>query len=276
MTLARPLPTTLSPSKVSAFKNCPLQFRFSVIERIPEPPSPAASKGTLVHRALELLMLRPPEARTIEAAVADLADARAELEQHPDLTGLELTEAEWEKFHADAERLVHNLFALEDPSQVRPIGVEVMMGVHIDGVMVRGIIDRLELGPDGELVVTDYKTGRAPREGFEKSKLSGVEFYALLCEEMLGQRPARVQLLHLAEPEAIVYEPTAGTTRGVRQRAGAVWQAVKRACATDDFRPRPGPLCDWCTFRAYCPSWGGNPEQVIELVTGSFQERLLA
>ena len=52
--MSLPLPTTLSPSKISAFKHCPLQFRFSVIDRLPEPPSPAASKGTLVHRALEL------------------------------------------------------------------------------------------------------------------------------------------------------------------------------------------------------------------------------
>ena len=260
MALARPLPTTLSPSKVSAFKNCPLAFRFSAIDRIPEPPSPATSKGTLVHRALELLMVRPPHERTADHAVADLEVAKAEMAEHPDIVDLEMTDDAWQQFYADAERLTLNLFSLEDPASINAIGLEVMMGVHIDGVMVRGIIDRLELDAAGELIVTDYKTGRAPREGFEKSKLSGVEFYALLCEEMLGQRPARVQLLHLSEPEVIAYEPTAGTTRGVRQRAGAVWQAVKRACATDDFRPRPGPLCDWCTYKAYCPAFGGNPD----------------
>jgi len=50
-----PLPSTLSPSKITAFTNCPLAFRFSVVEHLPEPPSPAALKGTFVHRALELL-----------------------------------------------------------------------------------------------------------------------------------------------------------------------------------------------------------------------------
>src|SRR5437763_13919733 len=73
--MSLPLPTTLSPSKISAFKHCPLQFRFSVIDRLPEPPSPAASKGTLVHRALELLMLRAPAGRTPAAALADLEPA---------------------------------------------------------------------------------------------------------------------------------------------------------------------------------------------------------
>lgn len=274
MALARPLPTTLSPSKVSAFKDCPLAFRFSVIERIPEPPSPAASKGTLVHRALELLMLRPPAARTVEAALADLATARAELAAHPDFADLGLTDDEWGAFERDAERLVRNAFVVEDPTTINPVGLEVMLSVEIDGVTVRGIIDRLEIDASGEFIVTDYKTGRAPRAGFEKSRLAGVEYYALFCEAVLGRLPARVQLIHLAEPEVIVYEPSAGTVRGVRQRTGAIWQAVKRACATDDFRPHPGPLCDWCSFKSYCPAWGGEPERVTELVTGTYQERL--
>lgn len=274
MALARPLPTTLSPSKVGAFKDCPLAFRFSVIDRIPEPPSPAASKGTLVHRALELLMLRPPHRRTLDDALADLDRARTELAADVELAGLELTPEEWAAFHADAERLVRNAFVIEDPAAITPVGLEVMMSVQVDGVTVRGIIDRLEIDAGGEFVVTDYKTGRAPRHGFEKSRLSGVEFYALMCEAVLGRLPARVRLVHLAEPEVIVYEPSAGTVRGVRQRTGAVWQAVRRACATDDFRPHPGPLCDWCTFRAYCPAWGGEPERVTELVTGVYQEHL--
>ncbi len=87
--MSLPLPTTLSPSKISAFKHCPLQFRFSVIDRLPEPPSPAASKGTLVHRALELLMVRPPADRTPAAALADLERARHELADHPEFAGLE-------------------------------------------------------------------------------------------------------------------------------------------------------------------------------------------
>ena len=72
-------PPSLSPSSVSAFKSCPLAFRFSYIDRLPEPPSPAATKGTLVHRALELLMCRPQPDRTVDAALCDLETARVEM-----------------------------------------------------------------------------------------------------------------------------------------------------------------------------------------------------
>ena len=64
--MALPLPTSLSPSKVASFKDCALAFRFSAIDRLYEAPSPWAAKGTLVHRALELLYLEAPENRTVE------------------------------------------------------------------------------------------------------------------------------------------------------------------------------------------------------------------
>jgi putative RecB family exonuclease len=263
--MSLPLPTTLSPSKISAFKHCPLAFRFSVIDRLPEPPSPWASKGTLVHRALELLMLRPPGERTLPTALGDLDRARGELADDPEFTGLELTEEEWDAFHADAAGLVTRYFQLEDPAAVRPIGLELLMSVEVGSLTLRGIIDRLELDDDGELVVTDYKTGSAPRQGFEQDRLGGVHFYALLCQRLLGRRPARVQLMYLSKPEVLIARPSEQSVVGMERRAQALWAAVERACERDDFRPRAGRLCDWCSFRPYCPAWGGDPALAAEL-----------
>jgi putative RecB family exonuclease len=263
--MSLPLPTTLSPSKISAFKHCPLAFRFSVIDRLPEPPSPWASKGTLVHRALELLMLRPPGERTLPTALGDLDRARVELAGDPEFAGLELTDEEWDAFHADAAELVNRYFQLEDPATVRPIGLELLMSVELGSLTLRGIIDRLELDDDGELVVTDYKTGAAPREGFEQDRLGGVHFYALLCQRLLGRRPVRVQLMYLSKPEVLIARPSEQSVVGMERRAQALWAAVERACERDDFRPRAGRLCDWCNFRPYCPAWGGDPALAAEL-----------
>jgi len=263
--MGRPLPQSLSPSSISAFKECPLAFRFSYLDRLPEPPSPWASKGTLVHRALELLMCRPPHDRTIDAARADLDRARAELADDPEFADLELTDEEWALFHLDAEQLVRRYFELEDPTTVHPIGLELKLQAQVGSVRLRGVIDRLELGPDGELVVTDYKTGRVPSEMYEGRSLGGVHIYALLCEEMLGRRPARVQLLYLSKPEAIIATPTAQSCRGVLRKTTALWSAIERACQRDDFRPNPSTLCDFCSFKAYCPAFGGDPEQAAEL-----------
>jgi putative RecB family exonuclease len=255
------VPVSLSPSSMGTFTSCPLSFRFSYIERLPEPPSAPASKGTLVHLALQHLMWRSPAERTLEAALLDLDRARAELEAHPEFAELELTEEEWAGFHADAAVLVRRYFEMEDPTAVRVLGVELRVSATTsEGVTIRGIIDRLELDADGELVVTDYKTGSAPSEGWEQQSMAGVHVYSLLCERMFGRRPARVQLLYLSRPERIVTAPSDQSLRGVEVKSGAVMRAVRTACARDDFRPRTSALCSYCSFQEFCPAYGGNPE----------------
>ena len=93
-----------------------------------------------------------------------------------------------------------------------------------------------------------------------------MHFYAFLCERFFGRRPDRIQLLYLQEPVAIVAEPTEQSIRGLEQRASAIWKAVERACETENFKPRPSGLCEWCSFRSYCPAWGGDPSKARELL----------
>jgi putative RecB family exonuclease len=258
-------PHTLSPSKVSSFTDCALAFRFSAIDRLPEPPSAPATKGTLVHAALELLYDLPPAQRTVDTAVRCLGTAMERLRDDPEYSELELsTEAE-AAFLADADRLVRNDFLIEDPTSVHPIGLELMLQAEIGGVLVRGIIDRLELDADGGLVVTDYKTGRAPNERYEAGRMGGVHLYSLLCEKVFGQRPARVRLLYLGDPLEISTSPSAQSTTGIERKVAAIWTAVERACEREDFRPRPGKLCDYCAFQAYCPAFGGDPAEATKV-----------
>ncbi|MFE7455246.1 PD-(D/E)XK nuclease family protein, partial [Streptomyces griseus] len=52
-------PSSLSPSRASDFMQCPLLYRFRVIDKLPEKPSEAATRGTLVHAVLERLFDAP-------------------------------------------------------------------------------------------------------------------------------------------------------------------------------------------------------------------------
>src|SRR6266540_5483890 len=178
--MAFPVPISLSPSKFSSFTDCALAFRFSAIDRLPEPPAPWSTKGTLVHAALERLHVLPAAERTLDAALAALADAAVALQSDPEYTELQLDAEAEQAFHDDAAELVRRYFQIEDPRRIEAIGLELKMDVTVDGVRLRGIIDRLELDADGELVVTDYKTGSVPSELYERKRLAGVHLYSLL------------------------------------------------------------------------------------------------
>jgi putative RecB family exonuclease len=268
-----PFPVSLSPSSMGTFTSCPLSFRFSYIERLPEPPSAPASKGTLVHLALQHLMWRPAAERTLEAGLQDLARAKADLEAHPEFD-LHLTEEEWAAFYADAEVLLRRYFDMEDPRDITVLGLELRVCAETsDGVLIRGIIDRLELDANGDLVVTDYKTGSAPSEGWEQKSMAGVHIYSLLCERMFGKRPARVQLLYLSKPERIVTVSSDQSIRGVEVKSGAVMKAVRTACMRDDFRARQSALCAYCSFQEFCPAYGGNPNDAKPVLLARQAER---
>jgi len=270
------VPMSLSPSRVSSFTSCPMQFRFSSIQKLPEPPGVATTKGTIVHRALELLFVRPAAERTPEALASDMATALDEYRTHPDYVGLRLDGAAVEKFDRDCHALIDKYFAMEDPTTVREIGLELWMEAPVGDLTLRGIIDRLELDDDGELVVTDYKTGRAPSGNFEQKSLAGVHFYSFLCEALFGKRPAKVRLMYLSSGETIETVPSAQSVKFITTRTTAVWSAVERACTTGDFRPRKSKLCDWCSFQRWCPEFGGDPELAATEAVAAYDQLLAA
>ncbi len=255
------VPTSLSPSRVEKFLSCPLAFRFATVEKLPARPSIHTTRGSLVHRALELAYARPAAERTPDAFRAALAVAIHEFRALPDVIDLGLDDEQLGTFEDECRRLVERYLEMEDPTTVRAIGLELRLAASVGALELRGIIDRLDLRDDGELVVVDYKTGRAPSLSWEQRSLSGVQFYAFLCERVLGRRPAAVRLVYLSSGEVLEARPSAQSTGFVTMRTQAIWQAAEVAVRTDDFRPRPGAMCTSCNFQAWCPAFGGDPDR---------------
>ena len=164
---------------------------------------------------------------------------------------------------------------MEDPTVVRPIGLELRLSADVGSLSLRGIIDRLELR-DGELVVTDYKTGRAPTVNWEQKSLAGVHFYAFLCEQVFGRTPAAIRLMYLSSGETIEATPSEQSVRFITTRTTAVWRAVERACETGDFKPRPSARCMSCSFQPWCPSFGGDPDRAAVEAPAAIAPALVA
>jgi putative RecB family exonuclease len=248
------LPATLTPSKMSRFMSCPLSFRLSYLDRLPEPSTLEQVRGTIVHRALQLLFANGAAERDVERALEALDEAFHEPALREEVGALHLDEQATRRLQQEAGALVKSYFALEDPREVHPIGLELDVRVRVDEVELRGIIDRLDRLEDGTVVVVDYKTGRSPRPERSRSRLGGVHFYAFICEQLLGQRPREVRLMYLKDQVVVVESPTDQSMRGLRQRVMAIWEAIERACKSGDFRPNPSPLCRSCAFKDRCPA----------------------
>lgn len=256
----RPRPIALSPSRAADFKNCPLLYRFRAIDRLPEPPSPAATRGTLVHAVLEELFDSAPQQRTEEQACGAVRGAwQRMVEQDPALADLADGPA-GERWLRSAEPLLRNYFQLEDPTRFTPRARELQVEVSVSGdVPLRGFIDRVDVGAGGEVRVVDYKTGQSPGPSFELSALYQLKFYALMILRTRGIVPTQLKLLYLGDRRVLSYLPDEAELIAFERSLGALWQAILLARSTGDFRPRKGRVCSWCSFRQFCPEYGGTP-----------------
>ena len=254
---------SLSPSRAADFKTCPLLYRFRCIDRLPEAPSRVATRGTVVHAVLEQLFDLPAAERTLDAARALLPDAwQRVLTESPeaaelfsaDADGSEL--AEWLQ---SAAGLLENYFRLEDPSRLEPESREQLVEVVVDGLRLRGYVDRLDVSPAGDIRVVDYKTGTTPREAFEGKALFQMKFYALVLWRTRGVVPKVLRLMYLSDTDTLSYTPDLDELMRFERTLKAIWAAIAKATQTGDFRASPSRLCDWCDHQALCPAFGGTP-----------------
>jgi putative RecB family exonuclease len=252
---------SLSPSRAGDFLTCPLLYRFRVIDRLPEPPSPAAARGTLVHAVLERLFGQPAAARTRQAAQRLLEPEWARLlAGDPALGALFTDDAERQAWLAQASTMLDRYFQLEDPRRIEPARTELCVEAELaSGLRLRGYIDRLDVAPDGQTRIVDYKTGGAPPQEFEARALFQMRFYALALWRAQGRVPELLQLMYLGSGEIVRYRPDEADLRATERKVEALWQAIERAQQTGDWRPRPGRICQWCAHQAICPAFGGTP-----------------
>jgi putative RecB family exonuclease len=259
----------LSPSRASDFLTCPLLYRFRTIDRFPEPPDPVAVRGTLVHAVLESLFGEDAVARTLERALELLPETWDALRaDHPELADLDVPDG----WLASADELLNSYFALEDPSRIEPEALELRVDHALEsGLSLGGIVDRLDVAPDGRIRVVDYKTGRSIGERFEGKALFQMKFYALVLWRTRGVIPTVLQLYYLADQTVLSYEPSESDLLATERKVVALWNAIQNAIERQHFPPRPSALCQWCRHQDKCPEFGGEtpPMPVVTLVSSA-------
>jgi len=243
----------LSPSRVNDFSNCPLLYKYRIIDQLPESPSLDAERGTLVHTVLHDLFESPAQLRTVETAL-DLLPTRwqHQLELKPELAALITSEKEWLD---RATSLLSTYFQLENPSKFEPTHRELHLEQNLtEEIYLHGYVDRLDVAPTGEVRIIDYKTGKSPKQGWEGKALFQLRVYALLYWKEHNVIPKLLQLIYLGDCQVLKNTPTEKELEATELNLMKIAEAIKIATETDTWLPRKSRLCDWCSFKSICPA----------------------
>ena len=243
----------LSPSRVNDFTNCPQLYKYRAILNLPEEISLDAERGKLVHSVLEDLFELPRPERVRDAALSLLPGAwQRQIEEKPELAPLITSNQEWMD---RAQSLIETYFSLEDPTAFDSTYRELHLEKNFtDQIYLHGYVDRLDVAPTGEVRIVDYKTGKAPKPGWEEKALFQLRVYALLYWRNEGVLPRLLQLLYLGDGKNVKSSPTEKELEATERKLQNIGDEILTAIDTDFFPPKKSRLCDWCSFKNICPA----------------------
>ncbi len=256
---------TLSPSRAGDFKHCPQLFKFRAIDRLPEPTTVYQARGTTAHLALQRLFDDPATQRTPERLYTLFREAWSELRGDDEFADLFSTVEDERAWGIESLELLANYFTVEDPASFDPLDRELDMLEDLDGIVIRGILDRMEETADGRLIITDYKTGKAPPERYAIPAFFALKVYALLIRRRVGRTPDAIKLIYLNGPTVYEIAVTDAQLDAMDRQLRALWRAIERAIEEERFPPRVSKLCDWCSFQDICPAFADpGPDRALE------------
>ncbi len=244
----------LSPSRVNDFSTCSQLYKYRAIDQLPESISLDAERGTLLHTVLERLFDSPVPDRTSETAKQILPQHwNDQMEAKPELVALVTDNKEWID---RANSLLDNYFLLEEPNSFEPTHRELHLEIDLnEEIYLHGYVDRLDVASTGEVRIIDYKTGKAPKPGWEEKALFQLRVYAFIYWRNYGVIPKLLQLIYLGNAQLVRNTPTEPDLIATEKILLRIGDEITTAIRDDKWAPKPSRLCDWCSFKSICPAF---------------------
>jgi putative RecB family exonuclease len=232
----------LSYTQISLYRQCPLSYKLQYIDGLKPPEKWYFSFGNTLHSCAEYffrIVAPPPPSLEELLQFYDenwVSDGYVSLEEEARYReyGKEILTRFWETNHTDFRM---------------PIALERSFNLDVDGIKVRGFIDRVDKLASGGLSIIDYKSGR---DLFTTDYLADdlqLTIYQMAAEQTWGLPVERLTLYHLRSNTPCVCSPRDREAIGEARR---LILDVAGNIARGSFPATENQFCP-CDFPEHCP-----------------------
>jgi len=236
-------------SQLETFKTCPLQYKYQYILKVPTTPGAAETFGTTIHKSLEVFYKQ------------FLSDDQIGLDRLLTIyrqnwipLGFAST-AHMKRVKDEGEKMLTNYFKKFHSPKIKIISLEKFFKIKIDNdLFLSGKIDRVDLLPKNQIEIIDYKTGKKPDDKQLKKSFQ-LSIYAMAATDrgLFDKKLSEINLTFyfLQDMEKITLKRTSADLKTVKEQIADTVSEIQK----NEFLPRVGRWCDFCSFRIICEAW---------------------
>jgi DNA helicase-2/ATP-dependent DNA helicase PcrA len=269
------VPSYFSYTQLEAFSNCPFQYRFAHILRVPIRGKQVFSFGKTMHAVLQKAFLLINERREREQGCLFEADGRTDRTIPPtplakgcnktNIISLEeilkLYEESWiddwyeskedkEKYKKKGKEILKGFYEKHQTDWPRAIflekGFNFKLSAGEEQYTIRGVIDRID-EINGKIKIVDYKTGR-PKEKLNFEEKEQLLIYQLAIRDLFKQEIASLAFYYLDNNSEAEFLGAEEELSKVKEKILAIINEIKKG----EFPARPSELCKFCDFKEIC------------------------
>ena len=236
----------LSASAIDQYEQCPLKYRFSSIDRIPQSSGkPALTFGNIMHRVLQ--RFHSPAEDYLEKDLLQLLD------EEWDNSGFFYKEQENE-FKIQGKEILSRYFVQNADKNDTIIAREEKFSFMINNITVNGVIDRIDNTIEGQHVI-DYKTNNTPSSAKSSMQLAIYSMFLNSSGEMnQNGQPVKASLYFLRLTKDPMRSHIFSKEELEIKKSSII--EVANNITNNNFEPKKGKHCDWCDYKNYiCPEW---------------------
>lgn len=237
----------ISYSAFSTYNQCPLQYKYGYVDRLPKKDSHHLYFGNLVHETLHF-MLKDIHTKPLP----ELVDFYNRNWQEAIFLENKEDPKIWKM---KGENIVTNFHKKFDPKAQEVLVTEDYFRVPLGEHELSGIIDRLDRVTDNTgnkiLEVIDYKTGKVQSQKYIHDNVQLTFYYHAIRSRFPDIKDIKLTLYFL---EPAVRQSTLRDENHVKRMSEQVYKTIEDI-QKEKFEPRINNLCPWCDYKEICPAY---------------------